>query len=110
MNRAFAGAILAGCALAPGPALAQSKYHVHTEWRELKVGIDVCKQKAETALETSSFVVEGRNLLQSRYGRRANFVAAIRCVPEKEVVFFLISGPDWEKANTYFDQVLANFK
>lgn len=83
------GALLLGFvtpALAEGPA-------VSTKWLDLTVSQDVCLGKAESAIKDSGFGNLERTQ-QSRYGTVEGYTGAIRCISEKAIVMFVVSGPN----------------
>ena len=73
-------------------ASAQAGPAISTRWKELTMSQEDCLQRAEAALSTSQF---GRleRTPQSRYGTRGDYTAAIRCVAENKIVFFIVGGP-----------------
>lgn len=73
-------------AMAEGPA-------VSTKWLDLTVSQDVCLGKAEAAIKTSGFGNLERTQ-QSRYGTIEGYTGAIRCISEKAIVMFVVSGPN----------------
>lgn len=86
---AMAGALLLGIA---SPALAQGPA-VSTKWLDLTVTQDVCLSKAEAAIKTAGFNNPERTQ-QSRYGTIEGYTGAVRCISEKSIVMFVVSGPN----------------
>lgn len=84
-----------------GPAIS-------TRWKELTLSQEDCLQRAEAALSTSQF---GRleRTPQSRYGTRGDYTAAIRCVEDNKIVFFIVGGPSRETAPRYMNELYDNF-
>jgi len=87
---------------------AQAAPTISTRWKDLTMSQEDCLQRAESALSTSSF---GRleRTPQSRYGTRGDYTAAIRCVAENKIVFFIVGGPSRETAPRYMNEVFDNF-
>lgn len=73
-------------ALAEGPA-------VSTKWLDLTVSQDACLAKAEAAIKTAGFNNPERTQ-QSRYGTIEGYTGAVRCISEKSIVMFVVSGPN----------------
>ena len=46
---------------------------------------------------------------QSMMGKRGEYTASIRCVPEQQIVFFVMSGPSPAEANRLLDSVFRGF-
>lgn len=92
------------------PAAAQTGYALYTEWQEAKLDLATCKRKAEYALRNASFTQDLSTAEFSVYARReGGYTVGIRCIPDKEIVFFVISGPDGTVANKHLDLVIDNF-
>lgn len=72
--------------MAEGPA-------VSTKWLDLTVAQDVCLSKAEAAIKTAGFNNPERTQ-QSRYGTIEGYTGAVRCISEKSIVMFVVSGPN----------------
>jgi hypothetical protein len=82
----FLAVSAASPALAEGPAIS-------TKWLDLTVTQDVCLGKAEAAIKTSGFGNLERTQ-QSRYGTVEGYTGAVRCISEKSIVMFVVSGPN----------------
>jgi hypothetical protein len=69
---------------------------------------DECLKRAEEAIVRSGF---GRieRTTQSRYGTREQYTAAVRCVAENGVVFFVGSGPSRAQADELAGVLYRNF-
>lgn len=89
LSIAVAGALLVAIAT---PALAEGPA-VSTKWLDLTVTQDVCLAKAEAAIKTSGFGNLERTQ-QSRYGTVEGYTGAVRCISEKSIVMFVVSGPN----------------
>ena len=81
---------LAGAASA-GPAVA-------TRWQVAKIPQADCLRRAENAIQALGFGNLERTD-QSRYGTRDDYTASVRCVTSNAIVFFIVSGPDRQKAD-----------
>ena len=88
LSLAAAGALLLSIVT---PALAGPA--VSTKWLDLTVTQDVCLSKAEAATRTAGFDNLERTQ-QSRYGTADNYTSAIRCISDKAIVMFVVSGPN----------------
>jgi len=91
---------LAPAALA-GPAVA-------TRWNNARISQDECLRRAEDTIRNAGF---GRleRTQQSRYGTRGDYTAAIRCVTDNNVVFFIASGPSRGEADRLAGALYDNF-
>lgn len=86
---AVASALLLGAAT---PAMAEGPA-VSTKWLDLAVTQDACLTKAEAAIKAAGFNNPERTQ-QSRYGTVEGYTGAVRCIPEKSIVMFVVSGPN----------------
>lgn len=81
---------------------------VSTRWRETGMTQDECFRYAETAIQAAGF---GRleRTSQSRYGTRGEYTAAIRCIIDHKVIFFIVAGPSLQQAPKYLDDIYDHF-
>jgi len=73
-----------------------------------KIEQEECLRFAEVAIQGAGF---GRieRTTQSRYGTRGEFTAAIRCVTEYKITFFIMAGPSLKQTPRYLDDVYNHF-
>lgn len=84
-----------------GPAIA-------TRWRINGESQNDCLGHAQETLKRNGFkpLAPGS---QSMMGTRDDYTAAIRCVPEQQVIFFVVSGPSPAETNRLLDSVYRGF-
>jgi len=106
--RRFARAILgvAAAIAVVSPAIAGPA--VATRWAEAKMPQDDCLKRAEAAIERAGFGKLERTT-QSRYGTRDDYTAAIRCVVDNGIVFFIASGPSRTVTDELAGTLFKNF-
>ncbi len=98
---AVALGILGGSAAFAGPSMT-------TKWNTTTLSLERCKARGEDALRDAKF--KGIKVLQySVFGERGDYSAMIRCATDKGVVFFVIAGPEVDRANRYVDDVSDGF-
>ena len=107
MKNAFAatlfGAVVLFCQSAvAGPA-------VTTEWIEARMSLESCKQRVEDSLRKAG-VREVDPKKFTVFAHHGEYTAAIRCLPDQGIVFFIISGPRLQNADNLLDDVLAAFR
>jgi hypothetical protein len=79
-----------------------------TKWNTTTLSLERCKSRGEDALRDAKF--RGVKVLQySVFGERGDYSAMIRCATEKGVVFFVIAGPEVDRASRYVDEVSEGF-
>jgi hypothetical protein len=94
---AVALSIVGGGAVYAGPSMT-------TKWNTTTMNLERCKSRGEDALRDARF--RGVKVLQySVFGERGDYSAMIRCATDKGVVFFVVAGPEVERANRYIDEV-----
>ena len=96
----IAAAVVGSAALA-GPAVA-------TRWRDIGESQNDCLGHAAMALFRAGFDA-GEFGSQSRSGRFGHYTASIRCVSEKRMVFFVLSGPEPALVGRYLDALYRHF-
>jgi hypothetical protein len=95
------GAVAAASPAHAGPAVA-------TRWAEAKMEQETCLKRAEDAILRSGFGALERTT-QSRYGTFGEYTAAIRCVTESGIVFFVASGPLRPETDAFAGLLFKNF-
>lgn len=99
-------ALLAG-SIAIGPAAADN-YAVATKWRVTgETQID-CLGHADEAIRRAGFDLAEPGS-QSIMGRRGDYTAAVRCVTEQRMVFFVVAGPAPGEVNRLLDAIYNVF-
>ena len=95
-------------AAAASATSAQASPAVSTQWQDTKLEQEKCLRFAEAAVQGAGF---GRieRTTQSRYGTRGEYTAAIRCVTEYKIIFFIMAGPSLERTPKYLDDVYNHF-
>ena len=88
--------VLATAALA-GPAVA-IRYSEPSRWKNPQLTQQECLSRAEAAITAAGFG-EIERTEQTRYGTLREYTAAIRCIIDKQIVVFIVSGPGRKTAN-----------
>jgi hypothetical protein len=79
-----------------------------TKWNTTNLNLERCKQRAEDALREAGF--RSVKVLQySVFAERGDYSAMVRCITDKEVVFFVVSGPQVERTSRYVDEIGDGF-
>ena len=97
-----------GLAALAGATSALAGPAISTRWKEITMSQDDCLFQAEAAIRASGFEQIERTP-QSRYGTRGDYTAAVRCVVENKLVFFIVGGPSREQAPRYMNEVFDHF-
>ena len=104
MNPMVTGIAALGLAVSLVSTPAMAGPSMSTKWNNTKLSLERCKQRAEDALREAGF--KGIKVLQfSVFAERGDYSAMVRCATDKEVVFFVIAGPQVERTNRYVDDV-----
>jgi len=80
-----------------------------TSWQETLLSERQCLQRAEIALRDAGFSDSFDIVQQSVFGNRGEYTASIRCIPDKEMVFFVVVGCDYEERERLINFIKANF-
>jgi hypothetical protein len=104
-------AVLSLCLGLSAFAAAGSAYAgpaVSTRWRDSEMSQDECFHYADIAIQAAGFSRIERTT-QSRYGTRDDYTAAIRCIIDHKIIFFIVAGPSLEQAPKYLDDIYDHF-
>ncbi len=79
-------------------------------WADWSTDQDACVKRASDKMKNSGFttrfeVIKNRSV----FGERGDYTAAIRCAAEKNVAFFVVSGPDTKECSRYNDLLKEGF-
>ena len=90
-------------ATAGGPAM-------NIGWADWSTSQEACVKRASDKLRNSGFttrfeVINKRTI----FGERGSYTAGIRCAAEKNVAFFVVSGPDTKQCGKYNDMIKEGF-
>lgn len=81
---------------------------VATKWRFVGEAQNDCLTHAEMAIWRSGFD-KASGGSQSMTGKRGDYTAAIRCISEQRMVFFVLSGPSADTTARYLDVLYGHF-
>ncbi len=94
-------ACLVGSAALAGPSMS-------TKWTNTTLPLDRCKSRAEGALRDAKF--SGIKVLNySVFAERGAYSAMVRCATDKQMVFFVVAGPQVERASRYLDSIADGY-
>lgn len=101
----LAAAILASVV---GVSAAAADTAVATRWRITGEPRNECLGHADEAIRRAGFkpIAPGS---ESMMGRRGDYTAAVRCVTEQRIVFFVTAGPDPGEANRLLEAIYRVF-
>jgi hypothetical protein len=86
-------------------------YAMYTQWDDIELDQDACKDHAVDALRRASFTADVTRTENSIYARRSGaYTAAVRCIASKKMVFFVISGPKGAITSKYLDELVSKFE
>jgi hypothetical protein len=92
----IAASVLSTVALA-GPSMS-------TKWSNTSFPLDRCKERAESALRDAGFK-DTKVLNYSVYAERGAYSAMVRCATAKQMVFFVVAGPEVDLCSRYLDSI-----
>lgn len=82
---------------AQGPAVA-TRYTEPGRIKDVQLTQETCLARAEVAYKALDFTNIERTE-QSRYATFREYTGSIRCVLDKQIIIFVVAGPDRETAN-----------
>jgi hypothetical protein len=91
-----------------GVCTAHADTAVATKWRAVGESQYDCLIHAAQAIYRSGFdkVPPGS---QSASGKKGDYTASIRCIPEQNMVFFVMSGPSADATSRYLDVLYEHY-
>ncbi len=92
----------ATAALATAPSMS-------TRWTNMALATDACVEKARRAVRDEGFTKNFEVVNTTVFGERGDYTAAVRCAAEKEVVFFVVAGPDAKRSTSYNAAIAEHF-
>lgn len=88
-------------------AMAEQNY-ITTNWKETKLSMNECLDRAADAIRGAGGWGKVLNTSDARHGIRGLYTAQIRCIPDKEIVIFVVAGPS-NITEKYTDQLVDHF-
>lgn len=79
-----------------------------TTWRSIQFDLERCQEKAEASFARA----DCSNIKRSFYavfGDKDGYTGMVACVPEKEIVYFYVEGPQNFGASKLLDALVSNF-
>jgi|GEM_PF-2912978 len=107
MKHTFAAILFGSVALFAQSAVAGPA--VTTEWIEARISLESCKQRVEDSLRRVG-VREVDPKKFTVFAHHGENTAAIRCLPDQGIIFFVVSGPKLQNADDFLDDILAAFR
>ena len=101
-----AGIAAAGLLIAGG---ARADTAITTQWKEISISQERCLDRAEEAIRGGGFKTLPHTQ-ESRHGYRGDYTVAIRCMAEKEAVFFVVAGPSRDRTPRYMEDIYSHFR
>ena len=98
-------AVLAACATA---ALAAPP-SMSTRWANMTLSGDACVEKARRAVRAEGFTKSFEVVNTTVFGERGDYTAAVRCAADKEIVFFVVAGPECETLHRFNASIAGHF-
>lgn len=98
--------------------VAQAETFVMTLWKPMSLSFSLCIKEAKAVLETGQFKEKPGNtsLLEDGSGSAwagtdhgRQYKAIIQCLPDQELVFFAVAGPDLKTTDKYARTLKKNF-
>ena len=98
-------AVLAACATA---ALAAPP-SMSTRWANMTLSSDACIEKARRAVRAEGFTKSFEVVNTTVFGERGDYTAAVRCAADKEIVFFVVAGPEAKRCTSFNASIAGHF-
>jgi hypothetical protein len=96
------GALVIATAAWAGPSMS-------TRWSSTTLNKDDCIDRAKQAVRNSGFTKNFEVVNTTVYGERGAYTSGVRCAVEKEIVFFVVAGPNAKEASAYNAAIADKF-
>lgn len=87
---------------------ASADTSIATRWRLLGEAQGDCMAHAQMAIFRAGFD-KGEPGSQSMIGKHGDYTAAIRCIADQRIVFFVTSGPSADTTARYLEVLVGHF-
>jgi hypothetical protein len=102
LSLALLGAVTASSVAASGVGMSNT-------WIDLHSGKARCIQQATLAIKKAGFTENFEVAGETVYGDQEDYSALLRCVPDKNMAYIVVAGPDSNLADQYVSQVRKNY-
>lgn len=106
-NTLFSTALTAGLVAAALPAAAGPSMSTGVQATNLDLGD--CLKRGEAIMREAGLTRNLQVLQLSVYGEQGDYTASVRCVPGKEMVFFVVAGPRPDRASKFMADLKGKF-
>jgi hypothetical protein len=103
---ALAAALLA-VAAAPGPASAGPS--MSTSLQPTSLDLPACLKRGEEIMRETGLTKNLQVLQTTVYGEQGDYTASVRCLPDKDIVFFIVAGPRPDRASKLMTDLRGKF-
>jgi hypothetical protein len=80
-----------------------------TRWTSTTLDKDACIERAKRAVRDSGFTKNFELVNTTVFGERGAYTSGVRCAVEKEIVFFVVAGPQAKEASAYNASIADKF-
>ena len=80
-----------------------------TVWKETTASERSCIERAKQAMRDSDFTENLEVVGQTVFGNSGRYEAAARCITSKELIFFVVAGPDSPTTNRRVTTIRDNY-
>jgi hypothetical protein len=99
----LAGTLLTGAlAAAAGPSMS-------TGLQATTLELSDCLKRGEAIMREAGLTRNLQVLQVTVYGEQGEYTASVRCVPGKEMVFFVVAGPRPDRASKFMADLRSKF-
>ena len=107
MKKSLAAVLFGATVISCAPAFAGPA--VTTEWIEERISLESCRTKVADAMRNAGVGnVEPKRF--TVFGHKGEYTVAIRCMPDQNVVFFIVSGGQLKSSDDLLDSILAAYR
>lgn len=107
MKNSLAAVLFFAAVTSSSPAFAGPA--VTTEWIEERIALEDCRTKVAAAMRAAGVgSIEPKRF--TVFGHKGDYTAAIRCMPDQNVVFFIVSGDQLKNSDDLLDDILAAYR
>lgn len=80
-----------------------------TSLQATSLDLPACLKRGEETMREAGLTKNLQVLQTTVYGEQGDYTASVRCLPDKDVVFFVVAGPRPDRASKFMTDLRGKF-
>lgn len=102
-------AVLAAALLSSVTQIAEAGPSMSTSLSPTSLDLPACLKRGEEIMREAGLTRNLQVLQATVYGEQGDYTASVRCLPDKDVVFFVVAGPRPDRASKLMTDLRGRF-